>query len=78
MLSISFTYATFKFFHFCEDLPKTITNNYQEIKLTKRKIVFAVLVPPDNPEVCPLGCKRIHLTAYPQSKDDLLLDETAD
>jgi hypothetical protein len=75
---IAFTYATFKFFHYCEDLQKAISSYYHDIKLTKRKIIFAVVVPPENPEVCPIGCKRINLTPYPQSKEDLLLDETVE
>jgi hypothetical protein len=71
---IAFTYATFKYFHYSEELQKVISSYYHEIKLTKRKIIFAVVVPPENPEVCPPGCKRINLTSYPQSKEDLLLD----
>lgn len=71
---MAFTYATFKYFLFSEDLQKVISSYYHEIKLTKRKIIFAVVVPPENPEVCPPGCKRIKLTAYPQTKEDLLFD----
>lgn len=42
-------YATFKYIHFSENLEKIISSFYHEIKLTKRKIVFAVILNNDNP-----------------------------
>lgn len=46
---ITSIYATFKYLHFSDNLEKIVSGFYHEIKLTKRKIVFAVVLSNDNP-----------------------------
>lgn len=48
LTEIQHTYANFRFFHMHEDLSKAINQQYTEIKLTKRKKTFAVLMPNDS------------------------------
>lgn len=64
LANIEKTYATFRFLPFTHDLNKQITLHYQGIKLTKRKVTFAVTLPleqANNPEVLPEGSKVITL-----------------
>jgi hypothetical protein len=60
--TIASTYSTFRYLEHTPDLEKHITRQYEEIRLTKRTIVFAILVP-DNPEVVPSGSQKIRLSA---------------
>ena len=42
--------------------------------MTKRKVVFAVLLPPDNPELPPAGSKMVRVTANPTQVDHIKYD----
>lgn len=63
--AIATTYSTFRFLHHSPDLDKCITRQYDEIRLTKRTIVFAILLP-DNPEVVPEASPQIRLSSTPR------------
>jgi len=71
---IAETYATFKCIPHSEALQKNINEHYHEIKLTKRKVVFAVLLPADNPELPPAGSKMLRVTANPTQADHIKHD----
>ena len=61
-----------------DDLSKEMNTHYTEIKLTKRKKIFAVLVPSNaenNPEILPLGCQKIIVTDCPQRKEDIAISK---
>ncbi len=58
------------------NLSKQITLHYQAIKLTKRKVTFAVIFPldlTDNPEALPEGSKVITLSDRPEECQGLCL-----
>ena len=76
--SIQKAYASFRYFEPNEDLTKAINQQYNEIKLTKRKKTFAVLAPlsaDENPESLPEGCKSISISEI-ESKEDIQVSES--